>query len=397
MVIRGNTRGNGSQLGQYLLTMKDNDHIQILEVAGRHYASEGYLHDVIFGMQLNSELTKSVKGLYHAQINPSENESKTMTPEDWVKAADILEKELGFDNQTRILVLHEKKGRIHAHVVWDRYDVSLGKMKQVDFSRLAQDRARKTMETTFNHQATPTRNKHRPEMKASLTDLWGKTKTGFEFINEAEKSGYLIAQGSMRNPFMVVDEQGRSFDLLRQLIGIRTKEVRERMRHETLKTEKRAIEIIRAKQNSGSGKSEQQVASSTSKERAKETANQFAQNRNETVFESNQDKQKRKQQRAKEVFEQSAKQVTDAKEKEQGSYKETLANEFAQSRNDSTAKLETKEDVNPQKEKEQKIREEFSENKEEQVKESERERRYRELMEQMRELREQNRGQDFEI
>lgn len=400
MVIKGNTRGNGSQLGQYLLTIKDNDHIHVMEVAGRHYASEAYLHEVIYGMELNSELTKSVKGLYHAQINPSEAESKDMTPQDWLKAADILEKELGFQNQTRILVLHEKKGRIHAHVVWDRYDVEKGVMKTVSFSRLAQDRARLEMERVFNHQPTPRRNAHRPEMKAELSSLWDKTTTGAEFVKEAKQSGYWIAEGSMRKTFTVIDSQGRSFDLVRQLKGVRIKEVRERLRHETLTTEKRAIKLARAKQNSGSGQSQQSQASFKQKLKADATAKDFAQSRNDATTDTSANKQQRKEQKAKDIkaeFNQSAQETTSPKEQQQDQQrKEKIAKEFAQSRNDSTIKSD-KNPTSQQKEKEQKIENEFSENKQEEPKETDRERRYRELMEQMKEMRERDNGLDYEI
>jgi hypothetical protein len=389
MVIRGNTRGNGSQLGHYLLTLKDNDHIQILDVAGRRYAEDGYLHDVIFGMQLNSELTKSVKGLYHAQINPSENESKTMTAEDWFKAADILEKELGFDNQTRIIVLHEKKGRTHAHVVWDRYDVDKGIMKTVSFSRLAQDRARLKMEEVFNHQQTPRRNKHRPEMKEALTGLWAKTKNGDEFIAQSRKAGYIVAEGSMRNPFMVVDEHGRSFDLVRQLKGIRIKEVRERMRNIPLIHEKQAIEEARSKQGGNAGKSEQQQASHTPKANTTQKVKEFAQSRNDAVQDTETDKKKREKDRIAREFGQSSKEATEDNQSQDKQRKQTLANEFSQSRNEAIENTHegSKERISDN----QKLKQEFSEN----MEVSEKERLKQQFLEEQQEITERKKKRGY--
>ncbi|MFD1258110.1 relaxase/mobilization nuclease domain-containing protein [Mucilaginibacter terrae] len=242
MVIRGGTRGNGLQLARYLTTKSDNERIQILEAAGRENASADYLRQTIISMDLMADLTKAKNSLYHAQINPAYDEDKNT---DWFKAADILGKELGFEDQRRVIVLHEKKGRTHAHVVWERYDHEKGIVISDSFSRLAQDRARRSMEMEFGHKPTPRRNAHRPELKASLLQLWNQTGTGAQFLTACKNNNYMIAAGSGRNPFIVVDENGRSFDLVRQLKGVRLTDVRERLRNETLMTEKQAIVYMR--------------------------------------------------------------------------------------------------------------------------------------------------------
>ncbi len=242
MVIRGRTRGNGQQLANYLLAKGENEDIRILDVDGRINPNPLHLHQALLGMSLTCELTaRSDKGLYHAQINPAYGDDRNMTGEAWQQAADMLGRELGLDDQRRVIVLHTKKSRTHAHVVWERYDMEKGKMISDSFSRLAQDRVRKEMEKVFEQKQTPHRNVKRPEMKDALFGLWQKTKTGLEFIGEALKAGYVIAKGIQRRPFMVVDETGRSFDLIRQLDGINTKEVRERLGQEKLPPEKQAI------------------------------------------------------------------------------------------------------------------------------------------------------------
>lgn len=177
MVIRGNIRGNGEQLAHYLTSGEANDNVQILEVAGRLNATDTYLHQTMHGMSLMAELTKSQKGLYHAQINPAYSEDRKMTRQDWLRAADILGEELGLGDQRRVVVLHTKKNMTHAHVVFERYDHQTGKVIENKFSRLAQDRARKEIERVFEHEPTPHRNKHRPELKETLTNLWSQTET----------------------------------------------------------------------------------------------------------------------------------------------------------------------------------------------------------------------------
>lgn len=246
MVIRGKPRGNGGQLADYLMKKADNENVRVFEIRGTSQPDN--LKASLLEMSLTAELTRSDKGLYHAQINPAYGEDKRMQAADWIKAADMLEQQLSLQGQKRVIVLHEKKDRLHAHVVWERYDHETGTMIKDGFSRLAQDRARKEMEAALNHEKTPHRNAQRPEMKSLLTDLWMKTKSGADFLKEAVHSGYMVAKGEMRRPFMVVDENGRSFDLCRQLMGVRKKEVTHRLSGETLPSEKEAIHFKRQQQ-----------------------------------------------------------------------------------------------------------------------------------------------------
>lgn len=247
MVIRGNSRGNGRQLAQYLLDKKDNSRVWILDIEGMDNPQARDLHHALFDMSVTAELTNGTKGLYHAQINPDGDASQRMTPEDWYKAADILGRYLGYEGQRRVIVMHEKKGRVHAHVVWERYDFEKGTLKPDSFNFVAQDKARQEMEQLFRQKETPKRNKHQPESKATLTDLWSRAATGQAFIRSANEKGYILAAGTPRHPFMVIDKEARSFDLVRQLKGIRIKEVRQKMRGIDLISEKQAIELAKKK------------------------------------------------------------------------------------------------------------------------------------------------------
>lgn len=197
-------------------------------------------------MSLTSELTKSDKGLFHVQICPPIGADKEMTREDWLRTVEILEQETGFTNQKRALVMHEKNGRMHLHVVFERYDHDKGIMKSDSFSRLALDRSRQRMEIELEQERTPFRNKSQPEMKQYLTGVWQQTKDANDFINTIGKKGYTIATGTQR-PYMVIDDTGRSFDLTRQLKQVRTKEVRERFKTSKLPIEKEVILSIRKK------------------------------------------------------------------------------------------------------------------------------------------------------
>ncbi|WP_338875050.1 relaxase/mobilization nuclease domain-containing protein [Spirosoma sp. SC4-14] len=315
MVIRGAIRGNGKQLAHYLLSGEANERVQVVDVAGRSNATDAYLHQTLQSMSLTSEPTKSQKGLYHAQINPAYSEDRKMSEKDWLKAADILGNELGLQEQRRVIVLHTKKGRTHAHVVWERYDHKTGKVIANKFSRLAQDRARKEMERVFEQQPTPHRNQHRPELKEALTNLWNDTETGKEFVKAVHDNGYLLAEGVPRHPFMVVDENGRSFDLVRQLKGVWIKEVRQRLRHEKLIPEKEAIELMRQKQegSSNANKAEQQ----RDLDKAKKTAIAFWDNKQDTTQEVEETESRKRMKDLAESFIQSGQELTEAEATDQ--------------------------------------------------------------------------------
>jgi len=229
------------------LYKKDNSRVWILDIDGVDGPQAQDLHQALFDMSVTAELTNGKKGLYHAQINPDDEASQRMTHHDWQVAADILGKHLGYEGQRRAIVMHEKKGRVHAHVVWERYDFEKGILKSDSFNFAAQDKARHEMEQLFRQKETPKRNKHQPELKAALTELWSKAGTGQAFIQAANEKGYILAAGTPRHPFMVVDKDARSFDLVRQLKGVRIKDVRQKMRGIDLISEKQAIELAKKK------------------------------------------------------------------------------------------------------------------------------------------------------
>lgn len=242
--------------------------MRVFDIRGT--TQQGDLRQSLLEMSLTSELTKSDKGLYHVQICPAYGEDRKMTDADWIKAVDIMELETGYTGQKRAIVMHEKNGKVHAHVVWERYDHDKGIMIPNKFSRLAQDRARIQMEKEFEHIRTPERNKHRPEMKQYLTDIWQQTKDAGEFMQTIGDKGYVIAAG-MQRPYMVIDNTGRSFDLVRQLDGVKTREVRERFKATRLVKEKEAIAQVRTRQTPA--KQLKQEKSTVEREALKNIAN----------------------------------------------------------------------------------------------------------------------------
>jgi len=115
------------------------------------------------------------------------------------------------------------------------------------------------MEKEFEHIRTPERNVHQPDMKLYLTNAWQKTDDADEFLKLIAQNGYTVAAGTQR-AYMVIDETGRSFDLVRQLDGVRTKEVRERFKTTKLVKEKQAIASHRQSSQKSDGRSKLKAA-----------------------------------------------------------------------------------------------------------------------------------------
>jgi hypothetical protein len=77
-----------------------------------------------------------------------------MTPEMWERAADVSEDKLGLADHARVIVLHRKKGREHAHVVWSRINPDTMKATHMgrDYRTCAEIELRLSME--FGHKVT---------------------------------------------------------------------------------------------------------------------------------------------------------------------------------------------------------------------------------------------------
>lgn len=327
MVIKGATRGNGKQLANYLLSQKDNSTIHILNVNGKQDSDKSDLRYSLLEWSLMSELTKSDNGLYHAQLNPAYGFDKEMSPEDWNKAADILAKHIGYEGQRRAVVLHEKKDRIHAHLVFERYDHAKGTMKSVSWNYLAHDRARHEIEKELQHNKTPHRNANQKDIKTELSALWQQHHNGKDFVRAAQEKGYSITDGyttsgGKKRPFGVVDKNGRAFDLARQIEHAKTKEIRIRLEEEKLPTERGAISAVRSRQSEINLNQVQETANDD-KAKFKYTKEAKAQEQQETKTyqfkyqgeEQTKDKARQQQERVQQVDEmkESGQQATETK------------------------------------------------------------------------------------
>jgi hypothetical protein len=252
MIIRGASRGNGKQLAIYLQTPAENERVEFFGAWGTSNPDD--LTASIIEMDRLAKLTKGSKSVYHAIISPDKEESHKMTPEQWLRSIQVLGEEQGLHGQPWAAERHLKDGKWHVHAVYQRYDVERGKFRSDSHSHKGNDRARAALEIEFGHTRTPQRNLNRPILTKNVIEAWQQSKTGQEFIDRTKEYGYTIASSTTRRPFMIIDENGRSFDLLKKLrdkpnkFSVRTAQMKDRMKGIELPSDKSVIRNIRTQE-----------------------------------------------------------------------------------------------------------------------------------------------------
>lgn len=249
MVIKGKSRTNGGQLAAYLQKLDGNERIQIIE----HNSPHETLSETFRDWEVLADGVDGKKYLYHAQINPEARYA--MTPEQYERAADVLETELRFTGQPRVIVFHEKDdGRQHAHVVWHRIDTEKMSLLDDGWNYLAHERASLALEQEFGHELVPGKHAKRdrqkqpefpraatthdeeqqnqrakrdlPAFKEEITALYHQSDSGQSLKTALAENGFILATGDKRG-FVIVDEQGEVYSLSRQLLDVKAKDLKE--------------------------------------------------------------------------------------------------------------------------------------------------------------------------
>src|SRR5208282_4718095 len=191
---------------------------------------------------------------------------------------DVLEKELNLEGQPRAIVMHEKFGREHIHVVWARTDIDRMVLRSDSQNYLAHERASQRLEMEFGHEPVPGKHAKRdrdqqpqfPRAEANQAEWQQGERTGIDpaarkdqitalkeacdnaqtFKTALEEQGYILAKGDRRD-FVIVDQTGSIHSLGRQIRDVKAAELREFMKgidRETLPTAAQAVDLQRQRQ-----------------------------------------------------------------------------------------------------------------------------------------------------
>jgi len=238
MIIKGGSRAGPRQLAAHLQRTDTNERMEVLEL----HSGLDDLAATFRDWQTLSEGTRGKKGLYHVNIDPDARYD--MTPQQWARAVEVLEQELGLDGQPRAVVLHEKKGRQHIHIVWARTDLETMTMRSDSNNYLAHERASLKLEREFGHEHVPGKHAKRDrakqpefpradvshaehqqaersglstqERRAQLAALKSSCDSGAAFKAAVEEAGYVLARGDSKD-FVLVGPEGSVYSLSREL------------------------------------------------------------------------------------------------------------------------------------------------------------------------------------
>jgi hypothetical protein len=271
MIITGNPAGNVGWWSKHLTREDTNERAEVMEISGL-LADD--LPTALREMQAIGAQSRSHGNfMYQANINPLADEH--LTPEQWREAVDTLEKNLGLEGHQRVVIEHEKEGRVHRHVIWNRVDIENLRVVDIGGNYYTHERTARQLEQRF--ELTPTPSVHGQErqegradrppelweqraaersgidpkaLKLEITELWRNADNGKAFVAALEERGYMLAKGDRRD-FCIIDQAGDSHSLARRIEGAKAKDVRERMAdidRESLPTVAHAREMQRARQ-----------------------------------------------------------------------------------------------------------------------------------------------------
>jgi hypothetical protein len=245
MIIKGTSRSGPSALAAHLGNAEKNERVQLLETKGT-VAQD--LRGALVEMDAYAAGTRCEKPLYHAAISPEP--PHRLTPEQRSQAIDALEQKLGLDGHARVVVLHEKEGREHIHVVWSRIDLEHMRSVSDSHNYRKHEEVARDLERRFGHDRvqgahherdgverpdrTPSRSELRQEertgitgkqVKAEVSALFRASDGAEAFKAALQEHGYTLAKGDRRD-FVIVDHAGGVHSLARRIDGVKAAELR---------------------------------------------------------------------------------------------------------------------------------------------------------------------------
>jgi Relaxase/Mobilisation nuclease domain len=280
VVIKGKSVAGARRLAVHLTRTDTNERAEVKEVRG--VIAED-LRGALLEMEAVAAGARTSKPFYHGNINTRADER--LTDEQRMHAIDRLEEKLGLTGQARVVVVHEKEGREHCHIVWSRID--LDRMAAVSDSHnyRKHEEVARDLEREFGHERVqgvhteregkvrPGRTPSHAEMlqstrtgltasavKETVTQLWRTADSGQSFAVALWESGYVLARGDRRD-FVIIDPSGGTHSLARRVDGVKAKDVRERMTDldpAQLYNIRDAKQIQKARQTRDAGRSQNQ-------------------------------------------------------------------------------------------------------------------------------------------
>ena len=244
MILKAKERGNAPQLASYLLSMRENEHVELYQMRG--FVSDD-LKEAFAEAEAIASATKCKKHLFSISLNPPQDQH--VSREAFEQAADQIEAKVGLSGHPRAIVFHEKEGRRHAHAVWSRIDseamraknMGFYKHKLMDVSRdlylqhgwdmpkgMLDHNLRNPLNFTHAQWQQSKRTNQDPRLiKAAIQHCWKNSDNHHSLKSALEDKGFFLAQGD-RRAVVAIDVRGETYSLSR-MTGVKVKDVRARI------------------------------------------------------------------------------------------------------------------------------------------------------------------------
>ena len=146
MIAKGVPHAHGARLARYLITGKDRERAQLLELRG--FAAAGIV-EAFRSVHVVANGSKCVFPFFHVSVRNGDGE--TLDADQWTYTADAIELSLGLVNQPRAIAFHtcEETGESHMHVAWSRMDHESLTAKPLPFFKERLKRVSRQLEKHF--------------------------------------------------------------------------------------------------------------------------------------------------------------------------------------------------------------------------------------------------------
>ncbi len=244
MILKGSQRTGAANLSAHLMNERDNDHVEVLELRG--FVADD-LHGALREAHAVSKATQCKQFMFSLSMNPPKEH--IASEQDFIDAADRAEAKLGLIGQPRAIIIHEKEGRRHAHVVWSRIDgaelkainLPYFKRKLTDLSRdlyldhgwqlpegLRGFGGKNPLNFTLDEWQQAKRMDIDPrEIKQVFHEAWERSDTVKALGNALGERGYYLAKGDRRG-FVALDVHGQVY-AFSKWAGVRAKDIKARI------------------------------------------------------------------------------------------------------------------------------------------------------------------------
>jgi Relaxase/Mobilisation nuclease domain len=243
LVIKARSRRSVRYWAGHLTNTTDNERVEVIE---KHALMAESVRGMLREMHDYGRLSRACQNFMHiASFNPETHEH--LTEEQWQQIYELYEQQRGIPSgQPRFIVEHEKKGRIHRHVVWLRVELATLRPFRDAFPLqvclAAQKQIEEKLDLTPGNHRIKFGAKVKPwermrgegsgidpqQVTAEITSLFRHSKSGAEFVGALRQHGYQFVHGN--RAFCVLDRAGDVHSLVKRIEGINTKELKEFLR-----------------------------------------------------------------------------------------------------------------------------------------------------------------------